>query len=130
MAEQFPTTLKPTERVYKAGTYPTRVYRSMSGVTAKRSFGNKATGYELQLRYNNIQDTDAATYLKHYHSTAGGFERFTVPTAVKAGMSTTAQTTMMDLSGITWEYAGPPEIQYVLGSICTMSITLVGELSI
>lgn len=129
MAEQFPDTLTPSDRTYRVGSYPTRVYRAMSGATVKRSFGDKATGYELRLQYKNISDKDATTYVQHYQTTAAGFDRFTLPVSVRAGMSTEAQTELFTLNGISWEYAQPPEIQYVFRDICSMSITLVGELT-
>jgi hypothetical protein len=129
MADQFPGTLTPSDRSYKAGSYPTRVYRAMSGATVKRSFGNAATGYELKLEYKNISDADAATYITHYNSTAGGFDRFTIPASISAGMSDTENTTLLTLANISWEYAQPPDVTYVYRDICTMTITLIGELT-
>lgn len=131
-AKPFPDTLKPNERSYKAGTFPTRVYRAMSGATVKRSFGNKPTSCELRLRYNNIADSAAAVYVNHYNETAGGFERFALtPSSPKVyvGMSQQAQDAFINLSGIKWEYAGPPEIEYGARSLCSMTITLIGELT-
>ena len=50
MAEQFPK-IKPTTRAFKLGSFPVKVYRALSGATVKRAFGNRATGYELQLGF-------------------------------------------------------------------------------
>jgi hypothetical protein len=44
----FPA-LKPTARSFQLGQYPVKTYRAMSGAVVRRSFGNKAFGYTLEL---------------------------------------------------------------------------------
>jgi hypothetical protein len=126
MADQFPN-LKPSDRQFKLGAYPTKTYRSLSGATVKRSFGNRPTGYALQLSYANITDDITVQLLDHYNSTAGGFERFTLPAALFAGMSTALTSRVQSPTGIRWEYADAPEVKSVYNGISEVTISLVGE---
>jgi hypothetical protein len=127
MAAQFPG-IKPSERSFRAGQYPTKVYRALSGATVKRAFGNRAYGYEIQLGFTNITDTTAEQILSHYETTAGGFERFTLPSEVFAGMSNGLTTRIQSPTQIKWEYASPPEVKSVHPGLSNVTITLAGEL--
>lgn len=127
MAEQFPR-IKPTTRAFKLGSFPVKTYRALSGATVKRAFGDRATGYELQLGFDNISDDIAGQLMAHYTITSGGFERFTLPIQVFAGMNEALRTYILAPTSIKWEYAGPPEVQSVFFGINRVSITLLGEL--
>lgn len=127
MAEQFPP-IKPTTRAFKLGSFPVKTYRAMSGATVKRAFGNRATGYELQLGFDNIADDVTLQLLKHYQDTNGGFERFTLPIRLFAGVSLDLQQYIRTPASIKWEYAGPPEVESVYTGRSRVSITLLGEL--
>lgn len=127
MAEQFPL-IKPTTRAFKLGSFPVKTYRAMSGATVKRAFGNRATGYELQLGFDNIADDVTLQLLKHYQDTSGGFERFTLPIRLFAGVSFDLQQYIRTPTSIKWEYAGPPEVESVYTGRSRVSITLLGEL--
>jgi hypothetical protein len=127
MALVFPA-IKPTARSFKQGAFPTKVYRALSGATAKRSFGNRAYGFELQLQFENVRDGIAALIFKHYSDTSGGFERFTLPDEVFAGMSNELRGYANPTATIRWEYAGPPDVSSARGGISNVRVSLVGEL--
>jgi hypothetical protein len=127
MAEQFPR-IKPTTRAFKLGTFPVKTYRALSGATVKRAFGNRASGYELQLGFDNIPDATTEQLLAHYNGSSGGFDRFTLPADLFAGMTTTLRGYIQAPTSIRWEYAGPPEVQSVYTGRSRVSITLIGEL--
>jgi len=127
MSTPFPE-IKPTGRSFKLGTYPTKVYRALSGATVKRSFGNRATGFELQLDYQNVGDSVIAALLAHYTTTSGGFARFTVPDVLFSGMDSTVRSYIQAPVGIRWEYADAPAVQSVFKGISNVRITLLGEL--
>ena len=127
MAAQFPG-IKPSERNFRVGQYPTKVYRAMSGATTKRSFGNRAYNYELQLSFTNIADTGTTQLLDHYDGTGGGFERFTLPSELFVGMSSALAAKTQSPTQIKWEYAKPPEVKSVYPGRSTVNITLAGEL--
>jgi hypothetical protein len=125
---QFPG-IKPTGRSFKLGTYPTKVYRALSGATFKRSFGNRAFGYELSLEYVNIKDNVTNQLIDHYNVTAGGFTRFTLPNEVFAGMNSDLRGKVQAPTLIRWEYVGPPEVSSVMDGLSSVRIQLAGELT-
>lgn len=127
MAAQFPG-IKPSERSFRLGQYPTKVYRALSGATFKRSFGNRSYNYELQLSFTNVSDSTTTQLLDHYDVTGGGFERFTLPSELFAGMSTGLTAKIQSPTQIKWEYAKPPEVKSVHPGRSTVTITLAGEL--
>ena len=127
MALVFPA-IKPTARSFKQGAFPTKVYRALSGATAKRSFGNRAYGFELQLQFENVRDAVAELILKHYSDTSGGFERFTLPTEVLAGMGGGLSGYANPTATIRWEYTGAPDVSSVRDGISSVRVSLVGEL--
>ena len=127
MAEQFPG-IKPTSRAFKLGSFPVKSYRALSGATVKRAFGNRATGYELQLGYDNISDATTEQLLAHYNGSSGGFERFTLPADLFVGMTTTLRNYIQAPTSIKWQYAAPPQVESVFTNRSRVSITLLGEL--
>jgi hypothetical protein len=127
MAEQFPR-IKPTTRAFKLGTFPVKTYRALSGATVKRAFGSRPSGFELQLGFDNISDATTEQLLDHYNGSSGGFDRFTLPADLFAGMTTTLRGYIQAPTSIRWEYAGPPEVQSVYTGRSRVSITLIGEL--
>ena len=127
MAAQFPG-IKPSERSFSVGQYPTKTYRALSGATVKRSFGNRAYGYEIQLAFNNITDAITTQLLTHYDSTYGGLDRFTLPSELFAGMSSSLTAKIQSPTQIKWEYSKPPEVKSVHPGLSSVTITLAGEL--
>lgn len=127
MAEQFPA-IKPTTRAFKLGSFPVKTYRSLSGATVKRAFGNRAYGFELQLGFDNISDATTEQLLAHYNGSSGGFERFTLPADLFAGMTDSLRGYIQAPANIRWEYAGAPEVESVFTGRSRVSITLIGEL--
>lgn len=127
MTAQFPG-IKPAERSFRLGQYPVKSYRALSGATVKRAFGNRAYGYELQLSFNNITDAVTAQLIDHYEATSGGFERFTLPAELFAGMSSALTSKIQSPTQIKWEYVNPPEVKSVINGRSTVTVNLAGEL--
>lgn len=126
MAE-FPS-LIPTARSFRLGDYPIKVYRAMSGVIAKRSFGNRATGYQLELEFQNIKQTDLDLILSHYLAQQGTFEGFTLPNSLVAGYTSVVGDKIIKPASIQWFYAEAPDVRSVLKNISTVRVQLIGEL--
>jgi hypothetical protein len=127
MAVPFPA-IKPSARTFKLGTFPTKVYRALSGATVKRSFGNRAYGYQMELEFQNIPDATTSQILAHYNDTSGGFQRFTLPAQLFAGMNATLQAQAQAPATIRWEYAQPPEVVSIKNDRSTVTVALLGEL--
>jgi hypothetical protein len=100
----------------------------LSGATIRRSFGNKPTGYTLDLEFANVLEATVNSICDHYNGQGGGTEGFVVPAAVFAGYSGTLQGKVRIPPGIEWLYVGPPSISSVIKDISTVTVQLVGEI--
>lgn len=139
MAEAFPG-IVPTTRSFTMGDYPSKTYRSLSGTVFKRAFGNKATGYTLDLTFKNIGDTvqlrtnsgSAKDILDHYNTCDGTFDTFNVTTEVFTGMGSDLESLIRldDQSNIGWRYAEPPKVQSVKSGMSTVTVKLIGEIKV
>lgn len=131
----FPN-IKPTTRSFTMGDYPSKTYRSLSGTIFKRAFGNKQTGYTLNLTFRNIGDTSelrslsgtAKQIIDHYNDVDGTFSSFTLPARVFEGMDNDFRDLIRNPSNVKWRYAEPPQVQSVKSGVSTVAISLVGEL--
>ena len=129
MSQTFPT-LKPSQRQFTLGAFPTKVYRSLAGTTVKRSYGNKPSGFGLTLEFNNVDDAIVLQIINHYNVTSGGFSRFALPSSIFSGMSATLIAQVQAPYNIRWEYASAPSVQSVYNGISTVSVELLGELDV
>ncbi len=133
----FPN-MRPTTRSFTMGDYPSTTYRSLSGVTFRRNFGNKQTGYTLDLQFKNIGDNEelkvnsgtTLQILQHYIDVDGTLETFTVPNRVFAGMDDAIEDLIKAPSNIKWRYAEPPKVKSVKTGMSTVTVKLVGELEV
>ena len=123
----FPA-LKSTARSFQLGQYPVKTYRAMSGAVVRRSFGNKAFGYTLDLEFANIPEATVNTIIDHYNGQQGGTLGFAIATAVFAGYTVTLQGKVRNPSGIEWLYAEPPNVSSVIRGISTVTVKLIGEM--
>lgn len=131
----FPN-IKPTTRSFTMGDYPSKTYRSLSGTIFKRAFGNKQTGYTLDLTFKNIGDAAelrkhsgfAKDIIDHYNDVDGTFSSFTLPARVFEGMDNDLRDLIRSPSNIKWRYAQPPQVQSVKSGVSTVAVSLVGEL--
>ena len=123
----FPS-IKPTARSFQLGQYPVKTYRAMSGAVVRRSFGNRAFGYTLDLQFENVPEETVNTIIDHYNGQQGGTLEFAIATAVFAGYTVTLQDKVRDTGGISWLYAEPPSVSSVIAGISTVTVKLVGEM--
>lgn len=129
MSQTFPT-IKPSQRQFTPGAFPTKVYRSLAGTTVKRSYGDKPGGFGLTLEFANVSDAIVLQIINHYNVTSGGFSRFTLPSSIFTGMSATLIAQVQAPYNIRWEYASAPSVQSVYNGISTVSVELLGELDV
>jgi hypothetical protein len=137
MASKFPA-IRPTSRTFTMGDYPSKTYTSLSGVIFKRAFGNRQTGYTLNLTFRNIGDTSelrslsgtAKQIIDHYNSVDGTYDKFTLPDRMFAGMDDGLESLIQAPTDISWRYAAPPQVQSVKAGVSTVTVRLVGELDV
>jgi len=131
----FPS-IKPTTRSFSMGDYPSKTYRSLSGAIFKRAFGNRQTGYTMDLTFKNIGDTSelrtnsgtAKEIMDHYGNVDGTFESFTLPARVFEGMDNGVRDLVRSPADVKWRYAEAPKVQSVKSGISTVVVKLVGEI--
>jgi hypothetical protein len=124
---RFPA-LKPSARSFQLGQYPIKTYRAMSGAVVRRSFGNKAFGYTLDLQFENVPEATVNTIIDHYNGQQGGTLGFEIASAVFAGYSANLQNKVRVPPGIEWFYAEPPNVSSVIAGISTITVKLIGEM--
>lgn len=127
----FPS-LTPTSRRFTPGVYPVKVYRTLSGIAARRTFGDLPYGAKLDLEYRNVSDATVNTLLDHYHSQTSLNRRFNLSSNVTAGMSSAVAaevtSTAADRGNLRYQYEQPPQVESVRPGIYNVSISLLGEL--
>jgi hypothetical protein len=118
------------------GDYPSKTYTSLSGVIFKRAFGNRQTGYTLNMTFRNIGDTSelrsnsgtAKQIIDHYNDVDGTYDKFKLPNRMFAGMDNDLESLIKAPTDISWRYAEPPKVESVQAGMSTVTVKLVGEL--
>jgi len=127
----FPS-ITPASRRYTPGNYPQKSYRSLSGVVARRTYGNTPFGSRLELEYRNVPDATVTALLGHYHNQTALNQRFRLSSNITAGMSTALADETTSLSAnrgnLRWEYEQPPQVDSVRPGVYNVSINLAGEM--
>jgi len=135
MANPFPNAAgKPSQRNFTFGEYPVKIYRSLSGQTMRRSFGNKAYGATLEVSFENVSEAVLGLIYDHYHAVFGTTNGFELSSNILAGLTTEvadkikAGNKNKDKSTL-WYYQETPQVQSTFRSLSTIQITFVSELS-
>jgi hypothetical protein len=100
----------------------------MSGAVVRRSFGNRAYGYTLDLEFANVLEDVVSAIIIHYDGQGGGTIGFALPADVFSGYTATVTGKIQAPAGIEWVYAGPPDVSSVFKDISTVRVSLIGEL--
>jgi hypothetical protein len=100
----------------------------LSGAVVRRSFGNKAFGYTLDLEFANVSEATVSAIIAHYNEQEGGLLGFTIPVELFAGYSADLQNRFARSVELEWLYAEPPSVSSVIKDISTVTVKLVGEL--
>ena len=79
----LPSTPLPSSRSITYGDFPVKTFMSQSGIEYRIKYGTKRAGMVLSLTYKNITDSEAETFLDHYHGQSGTFERFNLSDATR-----------------------------------------------
>ena len=128
--------IKPTSRRFRMGDIPSTTYTSLSGAVFRRAYGNKKTGYTLDLTFENISDTTELrtnsgttnAILNHYESVNGTFKSFSLTNTTFSGMGTGVRSRIKAPSNVKWRYSSPPEVRAVYNNISTVTVKLIAEI--
>jgi hypothetical protein len=110
------------------GQFPSKLYRSLSGVAVKRVFGNRSSGWNIEMTFRNTSEANAIAIWDHYIAQSGDIIRFTLPALIFSGSSATFSNKVLTLQSIAWEYSGPPEIDQPFNLLYDITVSLNGEL--
>ncbi len=121
--------LRPTDRSYSFGRYPTKPFRALSGAVVRRSFGNRAFEHTLDLQFANVPEDAVALIWDHYHEQQGDSEGFALPSTVLDGMQGAMAARLKQPANVLWHYAEAPTVQDGKAGLSTMSVRLVSELA-
>ena len=125
----LPSTPLPSSRSISYGDFPVKTFMSQSGIEYRIKYGTKRAGMVLSLSYKNITDSEAETFLDHYHGQSGTFERFNLSDATRdAGWEGSNDALGAGAWSGGWRYQGPPTITQVSKGISTISFKLVSVL--
>ena len=123
----FPSYI-PTRRNFTPGIFPQKIFRTLGGVSAKRTFGNVAYGAKLELEFTNIADDKTQAIIVHYQYQTQRNQRFRLSNSILIGMAAPLFETVKAYSTLRWEYEGPPAIESIFPGISVVSLTLIGEI--
>ena len=120
----FPN-IKPASRSFTPGDFPSKSYKSQSGVETRILYGSRRTAGELSLSFDNITTANAELFIGHYDEAKGTYGTFSLPTNTYAG---TTGTLLNPGAGNQWRYAEPPQITSVINGYSTVQVKLVAAL--
>jgi len=140
---RFPS-IRPTRRSFTLGEYPTKTYRSLSGKTIRRSFGNRPYGATLDLVFENVKDDVLKQIYDHYHGQRGTVEGFALPDAVWIGLPSGDLRRQLregepflvlraaglgdgSASTMEWVYMESPQVESVQRNLSTITVRLSAE---
>lgn len=134
--DQFPAKtstgdlIRPTERSFSIGEFPTRSYRSLSGAVVKRSFGNRATNYTLDVTFGAVGEQVLIAIYEHYQQQQGVTMPFSLPETIFDGYSSYIEQIMREPEAGTnsWYYAEAPKITSKPNGLSDISVRFMSEI--
>ena len=124
--------LRPTSRSAKLGDWPVKTYRAQNGREMRFLYGNRRTGTELELSYENIADSQAGDFLSHFEDVKGTYGTFDIRDETRAGWNRNAAPGSAPPfdppTGNKYRYADAPQISSVRPGRSTVTVRLVSVL--
>lgn len=122
--------LKPTNRSVSLGDWPVKTYRAQNGKELRLLYGDKRTGAELNLTYDNLEDSEAEQFFTHYNDMRGSYGVFEASVASRAGWNRDQNgqrfgTPFNEPDNNRYRYAEPPQISSVRPGRSSVTVRLV-----
>lgn len=129
MPVAFPP-LKPASRRYSPGEFPQTDFVAQNGVRTVIRFGSRRVDSELDLRFDNITNSEAAAILANYEAVNRIWDHVTfTPQDGSVAAGALAQYIQESGgSGLRWRYSGPPIVTSVKPGISSVSCKFIGTL--
>tara|TARA_B100001063_G_scaffold76491_2_gene70752 strand:+ start:624 stop:1022 length:399 start_codon:yes stop_codon:yes gene_type:complete len=124
----FPA-IVPSSRKFVPGERPETQFRAQNGATTFVSFGNRPVDCQLELIFNNIDDSIAAEILDHYRSVlTSDYVMFDNDHGL-GGMLPVLQSSVDSGTGdLKYRYSKPPEVTSVFPGVSSVVCSFTGYL--
>lgn len=127
----------PTGRSLVPGDFPSKTFKSQSGIQATVQYGSHRSGQTLDLFYNNTTENIASDIYDHYLACKGTIYWFGMLEGAKTGNPTFHAGTGDSSAnnrfsatpfGMKYKYAEPPQFSSVKPGRMSVTVKLVGVL--
>ena len=119
----FPS-LRPVQRDYTLGQFPTKRFTAMNGAGVTRLYGNVAYDATMQLQFM-LDDDDVTLISQCYTSSKGGFDDLDLPSAVFSGMDRSVFPNHLN-----WRWAETPAIESIQTDLSRVTVSLIATLEV
>ena len=128
-AVAFPN-IKPTGRSYSPGEYPQSNFEAQNGTITVVRFGSRRVNSSLELRFDNITDSEASSILANYErvNRVWDYVTFTLHNGSVAAGSLASYIEESGGSGLRWRYEGPPTVSCTKPGVVSVSCKFIGIL--
>lgn len=117
----FYPTLKPTVRRYTLGIFPVTIETGFGGGNTRFLHSSTSSSYKLELGYENLSESEAATIRSHYRGQDGSHQSFQLPSDIWAGYTNLNDVVAFDTQ---WIYDAAPEETQKSAGFIDLSVTL------
>jgi hypothetical protein len=132
----FPSTaangdkIRPSARSFSIGEFPVKAYRSLSGAIVKRSFGNRASNYTLEVEFAAVSEQVLLAIFNHYQGQGGITSSFDLPDTLFSGYTGEFSSLMQSPSfgSNRWFYAEAPQVTSKPNGLSDISVKFVSEI--
>ena len=125
----YPSSVKPTSRSVRLGDYPVRSFRAQNGKELRLLYGNRRSGQELELTYENISDSNVVGFTAHYEDMKGTHGSFDLPQVVFTGWNRvsggSSGSPFQEPQNNLYRFADAPQITSVRPGVSTVVVRLV-----
>jgi len=121
----YPSSVVPTSRSVRLGDYPVRSFRAQNGKELRLLYGNRRSGQELELTYENIADSNVVGFMSHYEDMKGTHGSFDVPSINFQGWNAGVNSPFQEPQNNLYRFADAPQITSVRPGRSTVVVRLV-----
>jgi hypothetical protein len=120
----FPA-ITPSSLDFTAPQYPVKSNISLSGVTSRRIFGNRASNATISAEFQNISDIVATEVCNVWKNATGSISPIELPAVFFDGSGPALESFMADGGdGLAWHFSEPPTVRRSAPGLSTVSIRL------
>lgn len=121
--------LSPTSSEFTGPSFSVRSTVSLSGVTSRRIFGNRAYGAALSLSFDNITNDNATLIFECWSDSYGQLLEVTLPDSIYDGAGPNLAAYIKSVNGgVKWHFAEQPSLTRGVPGYSSVSVRLEASL--